>query len=66
MPLTVDDDPFDEESGRPFVVLYGIGSDGFLEHIADRQSYVEARELARKLAPGVAFPEVAMARYGGV
>lgn len=62
-PMTVDDDPFDEEYGRPFFALYGVGADGLLEHIADRPSYAEARELALKLAPGIAFPKVAVVRY---
>ena len=64
-PMTVDDDPFDEEFGPPFYALYGVGSDGLLEHIADRATYAEARELALKLAPGIAFPEVAVVRYPG-
>lgn len=63
VPLTAADDPFDEEFGQPFFALYGIGADGLLEHIADRRSYTEARDLALKLAPGVAFPEVAVASF---
>jgi hypothetical protein len=34
-----------------------LESDGFAEHIAYRDTYAEARELAMKLAPGIAFPE---------
>lgn len=63
VPMTVDDDPFDEEYGPPFFELHGIGVDGRLEHIADRRTYAEARELALKLAPGIAFPEVAVVSY---
>ncbi len=65
MPMTADDDPFDAEYGRPFFALYGVGANGLLEHIADRPSYAEVRELALKLAPGIAFPEVAVVRYPG-
>ena len=63
VPMVVGDDPFDAELGRPFFALYGIGADDRHEHIADRRSYAEARELARKLAPAIAFPEVAVVRY---
>jgi hypothetical protein len=56
-PFTPDDDPFDEEFGAPYVGLYGISDDGLLEHIADRRTYAEAVTLARKLAPGVEFPQ---------
>jgi hypothetical protein len=59
------DDPFDEECGPPFFALYGIGANGLLEHIADRRNYAEVRELALKLAPGIAFPEVAVMKYLG-
>jgi hypothetical protein len=34
----------------------GVGGNGLIEHIADRETYSEALSLARKLAPGVAFP----------
>lgn len=62
-PMSVADDPCDEAFERPFIALYGIGADGLLEHIADRQTYAEARELALKLAPGIAFPQMAVAQY---
>ena len=55
-PYSVDDEPFDEEFGRPYFGLYGVSHDGKLEHIADRKTYSEAVRLAEKLAPGVAFP----------
>lgn len=55
-PFTVDDDPFDEKFGLPYFGLYGIDEDGLLEHIADRTSYMEARNLAQKLAPGMVLP----------
>lgn len=55
-PYSVNDEPFDEEFGRPYFGLYGVGEDGKLEHIADRKTYSEAVRLAEKLAPGVAFP----------
>lgn len=62
-PMTVDDDPFDEEFEPPVFALYGVEADGRLEHVADRRSYAETRELALKLAPGAEFPEVAVASY---
>jgi hypothetical protein len=46
-PLTVGDDPFDD----------GIGLDGRQEHIADRNTYAEVVNLARKLAPGIEFSD---------
>ena len=55
-PFTTDDDPFDEEFGPPYFALYGVGDDGLLEHIADRDTYSAALNLAQKLAPGVALP----------
>ena len=55
-PFTADDDPFDEEFGPPYFALYGVGDDGLLEHIADRDTYSDALNLAHKLAPGVALP----------
>lgn len=55
-PFTTDDDPFDERFGPPHFGLYGVGSDGLLEHIADRDTYSDALNLAQKLAPGVALP----------
>ena len=63
VPMTADDDPSDEACGLPFFALYGIGVDALPEHIADRATYAAARELALKLAPGIAFPEVAVALY---
>lgn len=65
-PMTMDDDPFAEEFGPPFFALYGVEVDGRLEHIADRRSYAEARELALKLAPGIAFLEEAVTMHGEV
>ena len=55
-PFTTDDDPFDEEFGPPYFALYGVGDDGLLEHIADRDTYSDILSLARNLAPGVALP----------
>ena len=57
-PFTADDDPTDEEMGEPYFGLFGIGTDGLLEHIADRRTYTEAVTLAGKLAPGIEFPTV--------
>jgi hypothetical protein len=55
-PFTTDDDPFDEEFGPPYFALYGVGDDGMVEHIADRDTYSDALNLAQKLAPGVTLP----------
>jgi len=55
--LTSNDDPFDERFRTPFFSLYGVSVNGFLEHIADRKTYIEAVQLARKLAPGIQFPD---------
>jgi len=55
-PFIVDDDPFDEEFGPPYFALYGVGSAGLLEHVADRKTYSDVFSLAQRLAPGVAFP----------
>ena len=57
-PFTADDDPSDEEMGEPYFSLYGVGTDGLLEHIADRRTYSEAVTLAGKIAPGIEFPTV--------
>jgi hypothetical protein len=53
--FTLADDPFDDNFDPPHFALYGVGSDGLLEHIADRETYVEAVKLARKLIPDIAF-----------
>jgi hypothetical protein len=53
---TLEDDPLDDNFGPPHFALYGVGGDGLLEHIADRRTYSEALNLARKIAPGVLFP----------
>ena len=55
-PFTAGDDPFDDEFGPPYFALYGVGDDGVLEHIADRDTYSDALNLAQKLAPSVALP----------
>ncbi len=51
------DDPEDENFGEVFFGLYGLEEDGVAEHIADRGSYAALLMLARKLAPGILFPE---------
>ncbi len=56
-PFTLDDDPFDEQFSTPYFALYGVGSDGLLEHIADRRTYADAARLARNLIPGITFPD---------
>jgi hypothetical protein len=54
---TWDNDPFDAELGPPHFGLYGVGEDGVLEFIAERLTYAEAVKLARKIAPGIDFPD---------
>lgn len=54
--FTFDDEPFDEEWSAPYFSLYGVEADGRLEDLADRGTYTAAVVLARKLAPGIAFP----------
>jgi hypothetical protein len=54
----IGDDPEDSDYGPIIYGLYGLEEDGIAEHIADRDTYADARELALKLAPGVAFPEL--------
>jgi hypothetical protein len=54
-PLTVDDDPFDPEFEPPFFSLFGVDEGGGREHIADRETYAEAVNLACKLAPNIEF-----------
>lgn len=52
-PFTLDGDPFDEEFGEPVYTLYGVFNDDTLEMIADRDTFADAVELARLLAPGI-------------
>lgn len=57
VPFVLGDEPFDENFEAPYFGLYGVGSDGQVEHIASRQTYTEAAQLARKLIPEIQFPE---------
>jgi hypothetical protein len=59
-PFTEDDNPFDEDYGAPIFGIYGV-KDALLEHIADRSTYQEARDLMTDLLPGIDFPEHAVA-----
>lgn len=56
-PYTSSDHPFDEDFGLPFFALYGVGEEGGLEQIVNRDTYGEVLRLARLLAPGIAFPD---------
>ena len=56
VPFVTDDELFDEQFGKIYFGLYGVGEDGKLEHITDRKTYGEVLNLAQKLAPGIAFP----------
>lgn len=59
-PFTEDDDPFDENYGAPVFGIYGV-KDDLLEHIADRSTYQEARDLIVDLIPEIVFPKHAVA-----
>lgn len=61
VPFTEDDDPFDEDFGTPIFGIYGVRSDGCLEHIADRESYYKSRALLVALLPGIDVPEEVVA-----
>ncbi len=52
------DDPFDGNYGPRFFGVYGVCSDGMLEHISSFDTYSEAVRFVRKLAPGIQFPEM--------
>jgi hypothetical protein len=57
IPFTEDHDPLDPALGPPYFGLYGRTTDDDLwEHIADRKTYADARELALKLAPSLDLP----------
>ncbi|MDP4645638.1 MAG: hypothetical protein NWR51_07300 [Akkermansiaceae bacterium] len=60
IPFTETSDPFDEELGERYFGIYGVEADGTLEHIADRRSYMFARDLVMKLAPGATCEERVM------
>lgn len=51
-PFTKSDDPYDPDFSPPYFGVYGL-SDGELEHIADRETLVEAISLVKKFAPEV-------------
>jgi hypothetical protein len=61
-PFTACDDPFDDKYGPLFFGFYGVCDDGLLEHIADFKTYSDAVGLARKLAPGIQFPDMPFSR----
>jgi len=61
-PFTSVDNPFDDKFGPPFFGFYGVCDDGLLEHIADFKTYADAVGLARKLAPGIQFPDMPHSR----
>ena len=62
-PFTSVDDPFDDKFDPPFFGFYGVCDDGLLEHIADFDTYAAALGLARKLAPGIQFPDMPHSRW---
>lgn len=59
---TTSDNPFDDKYGPPFFGFYGVCNGGLLEHIADFKTYSDAVDLARKLAPGIQFPDMPFSR----
>jgi hypothetical protein len=58
VPFMGGDDPYDPDFGPPVFGIYGV-KDGFVEHLADRGSYEEARSLLLALLPGIWSEEVA-------
>ncbi len=56
-PMLYGDDPFDPEYEPSILALYGVNAEGLVEHIKDFDRYADAVAFARKLAPGVEFPE---------
>lgn len=64
VPVLYGGDPPEVDAEAVVVALYGIEADGRLEHVRDSKTYAEARALAMKLAPGVAFPEVPVVSGG--
>lgn len=55
-PFVAGDEPFDENFNGVYFSLYGIESNGRLEHIADRRTYEQVLDLAQKIAPSISFP----------
>lgn len=51
------DEPYDSNYSDPWFALYGMDEDYLCEHIADRETYSALVALARRLSPGIAFPE---------
>lgn len=56
-PFSSVDDLADERYGKIFYGFYGIDEHGEAAHIADRNTYAEARTLAHALFPNIGFPE---------
>jgi len=54
-PFTIDDEPFDRDFSEPYFGFYGVLESGEIEHIADRMTYSEAVDLARRFIPGMSF-----------
>ena len=63
MRFTQNDEPFDPDFGRPYFSLYGADEKGTLEHIADRNTYLDAVRLAENLVSGVVFSESPVSRH---
>lgn len=56
-PFSAGDVPVDENFGEIYFGLYGVDEDGLAEHIADRKTYSEVRNLALKIAPFAEVPD---------
>jgi hypothetical protein len=52
-PLLAEDDANDLDYAQAFYSLYGVDSEGLLEHIADRDSLAGIIDLVNKLFPGI-------------
>ncbi len=64
VPFTETCEPFDEGMGERYFGIYGVEDDVTIEHIADRKTFAEARELVLKLAPGAVCVERVMGLCG--
>lgn len=65
-PYVMGDEPHDSNFSELWFALYGVDEEGRCEHVADREKYSDLVALARRLCPGIAFPERVTLRTRGV